>query len=214
MRLTIGSALSGHGASEREAKLLRRCNLQLEATNGLFDSLKELARLEEGQVRLNKSRLVLNAVLEKVSEVCRPWIEQRRQSYLLLLPPAVVLIEADAVRLEEIFINLISNASKYTPEGGKIWVKLTTEGREAVVRVEDNGVGIGPETLPQLFQLFTQEDSSRNLSQGGVGLGLWLVRQLVMLHDGTVSAKSDGTDRGSEFAIRLPMETAVAQATM
>jgi signal transduction histidine kinase len=104
-----------------------------------------------------------------------------------------------------VFVNLLTNASKYTPEDGQISVKMTTEGNVALVRIEDNGVGIAPEMLPRTFELFTQEEGSRENSHGGVGIGLWLVKNLVVMHGGTVAVRSEGKARGAEFSVRLPL---------
>jgi two-component system CheB/CheR fusion protein len=123
----------------------------------------------------------------------------------LLLLPTRIELDADADRLHQVFVNLLSNAIKYTPEGGKVWLKATVEGEEAVARVVDNGVGIAAEMLPRIFELFTQEETSRPMDEGGLGLGLSLVQELVSLHRGTVQVRSEGRNKGSEFTVRLPL---------
>jgi signal transduction histidine kinase len=112
---------------------------------------------------------------------------------------------ADALRLQQVFGNLLDNAIKYTPEKGKILFNLTTEGGDAVVRVEDTGRGMSADILPTVFEVFTQEESSRKVAPGGLGLGLRLVRDLVELHAGTVQARSDGRNKGSVFTVRVPL---------
>ncbi len=117
----------------------------------------------------------------------------------------LVPVNADALRLQQVFSNLLDNAIKYTPEKGKIVFNLTTEGGDAIVRVEDNGIGMSADILPRVFEVFTQEEAARGNAQGGLGLGLSLVRQLVQLHGGTVQARSDGRGKGSIFTVRLPL---------
>jgi signal transduction histidine kinase len=116
------------------------------------------------------------------------------------------VLGADPDRLQQVVVNLLTNAVKYRPNGGGVWLKATVEGDEAVVRVEDGGVGISPEMLPRIFDLFTQEEESRPRSEGGLGLGLPLVKELVTLHGGSVQVCSEGRDKGSEFTVRLPLE--------
>ena len=113
-------------------------------------------------------------------------------------------LEADSTRLEQILVNLLTNAAKYTPSGGRIQLIVGVEGKEMVFRVRDNGIGILPELLPQMFDLFTQADRSLDRSEGGLGIGLTLVRSLTERHGGTVTATSDGPGKGSEFVVRLP----------
>src|SRR5262249_19799568 len=123
----------------------------------------------------------------------------------VVLPAEAVRVDADIVRIAQALSNLLNNAAKFTPEGGTIEVKLARVGDEAVIRVCDNGVGISAEMLPRVFDLFTQVDRSLDRSQGGLGIGLTLVRRLVQLHGGSVQAYSEGANRGSEFVIRLPV---------
>ncbi len=209
LRMTLDQALANQPESQDVVALLTNLQRQVESAEPLVNDLKDITRIEEGQIRLEKKRIILNDVLEQACAACRPFAEERRQHFELLLPPAFVVVNGDPKRLHEVFLNLIQNASKYTPEEGHIWVKMMTEGREVVVKVEDTGVGIGPETLPRLFQLFTTETSSQEQSQGGMGIGLWLVKNLVSLHGGTVSAKSEGKNRGSQFNVRLYFEQIV-----
>jgi two-component system CheB/CheR fusion protein len=126
----------------------------------------------------------------------------------MILPSGPIVVEGDASRLQQVFLNLVNNAVKYTPEGGRIWVKATVEGREAAVDVEDTGVGISAEMLPRIFELFTQEEESRYRSDGGLGIGLSLVKSLVTLHEGTVQVRSAGKGKGSQFTVRLPLAAA------
>jgi CheY-like chemotaxis protein len=128
------------------------------------------------------------------------------------LPERPVLLYADPVRLTQIFTNLLNNAAKYTPAGGRIWLAARQEGREAVVSVHDTGVGIPAEMLPRVFDLFTQVESPLDHARGGLGIGLALVQKLVALHGGRVEARSEGPGRGSEFIVRLPVANETAPA--
>jgi signal transduction histidine kinase len=122
------------------------------------------------------------------------------------MPP--ITLEADALRLQQVLVNLIGNASKFSPDGGKIWIKATVEGDEAVLRVEDRGRGIPSELLPHIFELFTQSTapSRDDAARSGLGLGLTLVKSFVELHHGTVQARSEGVGKGAEISVRLPLK--------
>ena len=134
----------------------------------------------------------------------RPLVEERKHELLLSFTSTDLRLEADPTRLEQILVNLLTNAAKYTPAGGRIQLIAGVEGDEVVFRVRDNGVGIPPELLPRMFDLFAQGDRSLARSEGGLGIGLTLVRSLAELHGGTVTATSDGPGKGSEFVVRLP----------
>ena len=121
-----------------------------------------------------------------------------------LLPDVSIRLDADRMRLHQVFVNLIENAARYTDPGGTIWIKGTAEGEEAVVRVQDTGVGIPPDVMPHVFDLFTQAEYARR-NGGGLGIGLSVVKEIVALHGGTVQATSDGAGKGSEFTVRLPL---------
>jgi two-component system CheB/CheR fusion protein len=185
---------------------------QVEFLRRLVDDLLDVTRIGAGKIELKKEPLQLGETLRRVTEACQPRAEERRQRLELLLPAGAIPLEADPARLQQIFMNLVINAIKYTPEEGRIWVKATVEGGEAVVGVEDTGLGIAPEMLPRLFELFTQEESSRYRSEGGLGIGLSLVKSLVTLHGGSVQVRSDGKGKGSEFTVRLPLPRAVDRA--
>ena len=171
----------------------------------LIDDLLDLTRLQKGKLRLNLVSLDLRTVVEQSSEVVKELINSKRQSLHLILGDAPVTVLADADRLQQVFVNLIQNAAKYTQEMGDIWVKLLLEGQEAAVKVEDNGIGISPEVLPGIFDLFAQAESSEEFSRGGLGVGLSVVKELVDLHGGSVQVRSDGLGRGSDFVVRLPL---------
>ena len=143
-------------------------------------------------------------IVELAIEEVRPLIDRREQELTVALPPEPVWLYADPTRLEQVLVNLLTNAAKYTDPGGHIRVTVQQEGEEAVLRVRDTGVGIAPEVLPRIFDLFTQAERSLDRSQGGLGIGLALVRRLVEMHQGTVSADSAGPGTGATFTVTLP----------
>jgi PAS domain S-box-containing protein len=177
---------------------------QVEFIRRLLDDLLDVTRISTGKVRLNMRPVMLPEVIEKAVESARPLVEERRQKMQVIGPGSSIVLQGDPDRLHQVFLNLLSNAGKYTPERGNIWVKVTTEGDEAVVRVTDTGVGIPHEMLPRIFDLFTQVET--RLSHGGLGIGLALVKDFVALHGGSVQVRSEGVGKGSEFMVRLPLK--------
>jgi CheY-like chemotaxis protein/anti-sigma regulatory factor (Ser/Thr protein kinase) len=147
----------------------------------------------------------LAGVVRSAIETSRPLIEDAGYQLAVTLPSEPLLLEADPVRLAQVLANLLNNAAKYTEKGGQIWLTARREGPSAVVSVRDNGMGIPADMLPKVFDLFTQVDHISSLAQGGLGIGLTLVRNLVDLHGGSVEAKSQGPGKGSEFVVRLPL---------
>ena len=152
----------------------------------------------------NKNGSHVSGIVERAVETVRPLIDQRRHELTVSLPPQPIWLYADAARLEQVVVNLLTNAAKYTDEGGHIWLTVQQEGDEAVLQVRDTGVGIAPELLPRIFDLFTQAERSLDRSQGGLGIGLCLVQRLVEMHGGTVEVYS-ALGQGSEFVVRLPV---------
>jgi PAS domain S-box-containing protein len=171
----------------------------------LVDDLLDMARIRQGKLTLAKERVELTKVVAHAVETCGPLIEARKHQFDVLLPSEPVWLEADPIRLAQVLGNLLANAAKYTPEGGRI--TLTAErngGGELILRVKDNGIGISTEMLHRVFDLFTQVEPSHYHSQGGLGIGLTLVKNLVELHGGSVTAQSEGYGKGSEFRVHLP----------
>jgi signal transduction histidine kinase/CheY-like chemotaxis protein len=171
----------------------------------LIDDLLDVSRISRNKMDIRKQRVELAAVVESAIESSRPLIEQCGHELTVSLPPQPLHLDADPVRLSQVFINLLNNAAKYTKRGGHIRLTAEREGSDAVVRVRDDGMGIPGDMLGRIFDLFTQVDRSLEQSQGGLGIGLTLVRRLVDMHDGSIEARSDGPDRGSEFVLRLPL---------
>ncbi len=183
-------------------KLIRR---QAEFIQRLVEDLLDVTRLSIGKVELHKSLIDLNQFLENVAESFAAPMKERQLDFHLLLPAATIRLQGDNSRLRQVLSNLLDNAMKYTEPGCNVWLKATVEGNEAAIRVEDTGIGIAADVLPQIFELFTQEESARSRSAGGLGIGLALVKDFVALHGGTVTVRSDGKNRGSEFTVRLPL---------
>ncbi|HUP29007.1 MAG TPA: PAS domain-containing sensor histidine kinase [Usitatibacter sp.] len=184
---------------------LRVIERQTDLMERLVGDLMDVSRVGAGKVMLERERMDVCEALRHAIDDCRPIAEQRRHRIDFLPVGGEIFVLADADRLHQVFVNLITNAVKYTPPAGHIWVKASYEGDEAVVRVEDNGVGLPPDMVPRIFDLFTQVEASRGESQGGLGVGLSLVKNLVELQGGSVQAKSDGPGKGSEFTVRLPL---------
>ncbi|HEY0962574.1 MAG TPA: ATP-binding protein [Pseudomonadales bacterium] len=174
----------------------------------LIDDLLDVSRVSQGKIDLRKQRISLQSAVEAATEASRPLIEDSGHRLVLTLPEAPLWLDADLTRIAQVLGNLLNNAAKYTPEGGRINVSAHSEAHHAVLSVSDTGVGIPADMLPKVFDLFTQVDRNLERSQGGLGIGLALVRQLVAMHGGTISAHSDGIDRGSTFTVRLPLAVA------
>ena len=170
----------------------------------LINDLLDVARITEGKIQLRKQYVDATWVIRHSVEAVRPIVEERKHELQVSFTSPDLHLEADSTRVEQILVNLLTNAAKYTPSGGRIQLVVGLEGNEMVFRVRDNGLGIPPELLPRIFDLFTQADRSLDRSEGGLGIGLTLVRSLAELHGGTVTATSDGPGKGSVFILRLP----------
>jgi len=178
----------------------------------LVDELLDMARIGRGRVTLRREHLELEKVITHGLEPVRPVIESRRQTLTLALPGSPVWVSGDFVRLGQVVTNLVGNASKYTPEGGHIEVEVTADRGEAVIVVRDTGMGIEPQLLPRIFELFVQGQRSLDRSEGGMGIGLALARQLIELHQGRIEAYSEGSGKGAVFTVRLPCISPVVSA--
>jgi PAS domain S-box-containing protein len=181
----------------------------------LLDDLLDVARIMQGKIRLNKERFELTEIVNNAVETSRPLIESRGQELIISQTTTPQWVEGDRIRLAQVLSNLLNNAAKYTGEGGKITLSVMRQASDAVIEVRDTGIGISPDILPQIFDLFTQADHSLAHAQGGLGIGLTLVRELVEIHGGTVTASSAGIGQGSVFTVRLPalsVESPVAES--
>lgn len=171
----------------------------------LVDDLLDVSQITRNKLELKKERVELASVVDHAAETCRPLCEQDGHTLQISLPPEPIFLEADPTRLAQIFGNLLTNSCKFTPAGGRISLTAEVHGSHVEVRVKDNGVGIPPEMLPKIFELFTQVDRSLERAESGLGIGLSLVKRLVEMHDGTVTAYSEGNNAGSEFVVVLPI---------
>ncbi|MGZ8295427.1 MAG: ATP-binding response regulator [Telluria sp.] len=171
----------------------------------LVDDLLDVARISQGKITLHPERVELKASIASARESVAGIIESRRHALTVSLPEAEVWVKGDHVRLSQIVGNLMHNAAKFTPPGGAVGLEVTVEGKEAVIRVRDSGIGIAPEKMEFIFGLFAQDGHSSDRVQDGLGIGLSLVRSLVELHGGTVTASSEGLGKGSMFEVRLPV---------
>ncbi len=172
----------------------------------LVDDLLDVARITRGKLDLHHEPVDVARVVQNAVETTRALIDARRHAIEVALPGDGLWVLGDRTRIEQVLGNLLTNAAKYTDEGGRIWLTALRDGGDAVLRVRDTGVGISHEMLPRVFELFVQVSPTER-SQGGLGLGLTLVRMLVELHGGTVTARSDGVGQGTEFELRLPLTT-------
>jgi PAS domain S-box-containing protein len=177
---------------------------QLRQLVRLVDDLLDLSRVTHNRLELRKSDVALGAVLQTAVEICRPLTEAAQQDLRLDVEGGAIYLHADATRLAQVFGNLLTNASRYSPTGATITVTVRREGEDVEVRVRDTGIGIPPDKLQDVFEMFTQV-AAHGQTQGGLGIGLTLARRLVGLHGGTIEARSEGEGKGSEFIVRLPV---------
>jgi PAS domain S-box-containing protein len=178
----------------------RQVNYLTRLTDDLFD----VSRITRDKLILQKEPVSLSDVIRAAVESSRPLIDQRQHELAITMSQQSIYVEADRVRLTQVFMNLLNNAAKYTPNNGHIWLNVEQAGDTVVVRVKDTGIGVAAENLPHLFELFYQVDRSFTRAEGGLGLGLTLVHRLVEMHEGHVEVRSDGVNRGSEFTVHLP----------
>jgi signal transduction histidine kinase len=178
---------------------------QVKHLSRLVDDLLDVSRITRGNINLNREPVACTLIVSRAIETIQPLLTEQRHELILELHDEGLEVEGDLTRLTQVLGNLLNNAAKYTDPGGRINLSLRRAEREVEISVRDTGIGIPPELLPRLFNLFTQVDAAAHRSQGGLGIGLALVRQLVEMHGGRVSAHSDGANRGSEFVIRLPL---------
>jgi len=193
---------------EQQRRLQGVMERQVAQLGRLVDDLLEVSRITRGKVTLHRETVTLDEIVQRAVETSQPMIDLAHHALSVALPDPPVVLHADPLRLAQVLANLLNNAAKYTEPGGRIEVVAHVDADDVVVRVRDNGLGIAPEHLPHVFDLFAQADRSLNRAQGGLGIGLTLVRSLVGLHDGSVSARSAGIGRGSEFEMHLPLHPA------
>ncbi len=178
----------------------------------LVDDLLDLSRISRGKIELRKERVELAKIVQHAVETSRPAIDSAGHDLSITVPSVPIYVDADMTRLAQVFSNLLNNAAKYTERGGRVRLSVVRQGGEAVVSVRDNGLGIPAHMLPNVFDMFTQVDRNLERSQGGLGIGLSIVKRLVEMHGGSVDVKSDGHSMGSEFIVHLPVVLSVVHS--
>jgi signal transduction histidine kinase len=194
--------LRGTVGGEKERGVIER---QVKHLVAMVDDLLDVSRVTRGKIELRRAPVELSEVVAQAIETASPLLEQHRHVLSVAMPQQGLAVNADAPRLAQVVANLLTNAAKYTPNGGRVWVSAAADGDEAVLTVRDSGIGIEKEMLGRIFEPFTQERQALDRSQGGLGLGLAIVRSLVSLHGGAVSAQSEGREKGTQFTVRLPL---------
>ena len=179
---------------------------QVRRMTQLINDLLDVSRIASGHLHLQRERIDLRAIVGHAIETLEPDLNARNHQLTTALSDAPVWLQADPFRLEQVFVNLLANASRYTDAGGELSVRIHTEDCQAVVRVRDSGIGIAPQALPHVFELFKQANEADPRSKAGLGVGLAVVRHVVELHGGRVSATSAGPGQGTEFMVQLPRE--------
>ena len=188
--------------SQSALKVIERQTKQM---TRLIDDLLDIARITSNKLELRCEPIELSEVLNAAVETSRPLIEQRGHKLIVKTPAEPIRIDGDLVRLAQVISNLLNNAAKYTERGGRISLTAARKRNQAVIKVRDTGIGIAPEILPDIFEMFTQAERATNGSPGGLGIGLTLVKRLVEMHGGTITGQSGGRGKGSEFVVRVPM---------
>jgi PAS domain S-box-containing protein len=178
---------------------------QIKHMTRIVDDLLDVSRITRGKVALQSELSELKRIIEMAVQASRPLMEEYNHKLSLTLPDDSVMLEVDPARLAQVVANLLNNAAKYTPEGGRIDLTVKEAGSDVLIQISDNGIGIAPELLPRIFDLFVQADQSLSRSRGGLGIGLTVVRSLVEMHQGSVTVESDGPGKGSEFTVRIPL---------
>src|SRR5688572_22150438 len=193
--------MRGVDGADRERQIIER---QVKHLVGLVEDLLDVSRITRGKIQLRRAPVEIAEVVAKAVETASPLLEQKGHVLKLDVPRHGLTVDGDANRLAQAVANLLNNAAKYTEKPGQITVSAVVDGGEVILRVRDTGMGIAPEMLPRIFDLFVQEGQALDRSQGGLGLGLAIVRSLVHLHGGRVTAHSDGQGFGAEFVVHLP----------
>jgi CheY-like chemotaxis protein/nitrogen-specific signal transduction histidine kinase len=194
----------GQDDASIQQEALSALERQVATITRLVDDLLDVSRVTTGRIQLQQTDVDLNALVWGAAESFRPQMEERQQEFSVSLSGTPLWVHGDPIRLEQVVVNLLSNALKYTPAGGRVWLTVVEDGGNALIRVRDSGNGIEASLLPHIFELFSQGERELDRRQGGLGIGLPLVKSLVEMHGGTVTAQSEGSDRGSEFVVRLP----------
>jgi two-component system CheB/CheR fusion protein len=205
--LTVGLDTVRRGLQDtgRYQEAFDAIDRQIQSIRRLLDDITDATQVRAGKLKLRHERVDLREVINRALETLRPAIQMRRHSVTEVLLPVTIPVDGDPDRLQQVVQNLIDNAVKYTPPGGTIGLEATIEANEAVFKIEDNGIGVAPDMQTQIFDLFTQAHDPGEVNEKGLGIGLALVKNLVLQHGGTVQVRSNGAGKGSEFTIRLTL---------
>src|SRR6202790_1084314 len=213
IRYALAGNKKASGTFEQRKRAEEIIERQVTHMSRLLDDLLDISRISRGTLELKKNPTELTLALGTAIETARPILDAKNHTLSLDLPPTAARLEADPVRLAQAFSNLLINAAKYTDPGGHIQLRAAQDGHEVVVMIRDNGIGISADMMPRLFTLFSQAQTALGRAEGGLGIGLSLVRGVVTLHGGSIEARSDGPGTGSEFIVRLPIGTPLAEVT-
>ena len=189
-------------SAQRSRALIER---QVRQMRNLIDDLLDISRIARGRLRLNVERVDLRTVLSNAVETLQRDVDEKHHRLTVAMPDVPVWLQADVCSLERVFVNLLSNAFRYTADGGEVWLSAEALHGEAVVRIRDSGIGIARDALAHVFELFNQADQAEARSRAGMGIGLAVVSTLIAAHGGSVAVASDGRGRGSEFTVRIPL---------
>jgi two-component system CheB/CheR fusion protein len=215
MRFALELLNRTDGESDDVARVRQVLTRQVDHMVRIVDDLLDVSRIAQGKVELRKEHVRLSRIVESAVELCRPVVNAAQHVLTVSIPDEPVVLDADPIRLTQVLANLLNNAVKFTPPGGHIWLLAETIGPDAhapdqiQIRVRDTGTGVAPEMRPRIFEMFVQGDLSLERTRGGLGVGLTLVRSLVLQHGGSVDVQSDGPGTGSEFIVRLPLESSL-----
>ena len=211
------TTLLGQGSlnDQEQQWMLQVLDRQVTQLNRLIDDLLDVSRVTRGKIELKKSVIQVSEVVERALEVARPMLSAAGHEVIVTGPPTSepLWIEADPARIEQVVVNLLNNAAKYTPSGGHVWLSFCRAGNQLQLAVRDDGLGIEPHMLAKIFDMFTQVRHSLDRSEGGLGIGLTVVQRLVQMHGGSVSAESAGVGQGSKFIVHLPLVAPPSQAS-
>jgi signal transduction histidine kinase/CheY-like chemotaxis protein len=211
IRYTLAASKKAGRTPEQQKRTEEIIERQVAHMSRLLDDLLDVSRITRSALELKKNPTELTSVVGSAIETARPLLDAKHHTLSVDLPKHAVRLEADLVRLAQVFSNLLINAAKYTDPGGHVQLRAACEGSELVVAIRDNGIGISADMMPRLFKMFSQAEAALGRAQGGLGIGLSLVQGLVTLHGGTVEARSDGPGTGSEFIVRLPIGLPVTE---
>jgi two-component system CheB/CheR fusion protein len=209
--IVSATALLRRGDANPPGRLIELLDRQSKQMSRLLDDLLEAARVTQNKIELRKTNVELGALTREAADAVRDLMDSRGVGFVVEIDTAPLTVEGDPARLQQIEVNLLTNAAKYTPRGGHVWLHVGRDSDTAVIRVRDDGAGIAPDMLDSVFDLFVQSARTLDRSAGGLGVGLTLVRSLVSMHGGTVTAASDGVGKGSELTVRIPLSAKAEQ---